>query len=614
MSPMPPRGAARRPVLSGVRCPHDGRERFHALTDHRHAATHAFGSGGVPGAAAATSAASGDGVRCPHPRAFRREALTLALMLLGVVAVHHAVLGGWWRWDDSQILLFATRHSPWDYFFRPGQWQQLSPSNFTPLVALSFDADLGLFGLRPAGFYAHHLAVLALAAAASYGLFRRFASPLPAFAGGLLFSVGAPVAVAAQQLMTRHYLEGLLCTVGAAVFFLRAVERNRAAWAIPGACCYLLAVAAKEVFVPLPLVLLALPVGGWRWRVRCSAPFWFVLLGYVPWRFSMLGFSAGGYDHLAASWGDWIRLPWSLWRALAGGPVAGLVLLGLLALLAARLAAERPWHRLVLALTLMAAVVAPLVPVAGLVAEPGRLTVVPWWSVSLLAAFLLGRWWQGTTRSRVVAAVVWVAMTGIVALHTVRTLEGLQPQISQFEAEGRFVWEHWDRPVHLYAPLLGPGSWYHAGLLSLREPEGQVRLRVWVDPVEFRGHDGPVWSYDAACRCVRDVGWELGARHGEWEARLQDRPLEVFLSWRGNQLEWRFGPYAEGVYTLIFRYDSQPAVSGSLTLPPAGRIRSAEQFDTLRFHLQYASPEGWMTYSPELVYAVRGTDGFHWHR
>jgi len=113
---------------------------------------------------------------------------------------------------------------------------------------------------------------------------------------------------------------------------------------------------------------------------------------------------------------------------------------------------------------------------------------------------------------------------------------------------------------------------------------------------------------------VRDVGWELGARHGEWEARLQDRPLEVFLSWRGNQLEWRFGPYAEGVYTLIFRYDSQPAVSGSLTLPPAGRIRSAEQFDTLRFHLQYASPEGWMTYSPELVYAVRGTDGFHWHR
>lgn len=550
----------------------------------------------------------------PHLQAFRREALPLALVLLGVVAVHHSVLGGWWRWDDSQILLFASRHSPWDYFFRPGHWQQLSPSNFTPLVALSFDADLWFFGLRPAGFYAHHLVVLGLLAAASYGLFRRFAAPLPAGAGSLLFTMGAPVAVTAQQLMTRHYLEGLLCTIGAAVFFLRAVERNRAVWVIPGTCCYLLAVAAKEVFVPLPLVLLALPAGEWRRRARYSVPFWVVLLGYIPWRFSMLGFSAGGYDHLGASWGDWVRLPWNMWGALAGSSVAGVLLLGLLVLLAARLAAEHPWPRLAFALAVTAAVAAPLLPVAGLVAEPGRLTLVPWWVLSLLAAVLLGRWWRGTTRSRVFATLAWVAMTGVVAGHTMATLEEVRPLARQFDAEGRFVWENWQRPVHLYTPRLGSGSWYHAGLLSLREADGEVWMRVWVDPVEFREHGGPIWTYDSGCCCVREAGGEVRARQGAWEAALEERPLEVFLAWQGNQLEWRFGPYADGAYTLVFRYDSQPAVSGLLTLPPSGRIRSAERFETLRFFLQYAAGEGWTTTSPELVYAVRETDGFHWRR
>lgn len=550
-------------------------------------------------------------------RFFGVDGIAIGLLLAATVAVHRSILTGWWRWDDSQILIFVRDNVPVDYFFRPERWQMLSPSNFTPLLALSYELDLGLFGLEPAGFYAHHLGALVLVVLAGYVLFRQFAAPAPAFLGSLLFAAGVPVRITAQQLMTRHYIEGLLLAILAILCFLEANRRNRFLPSLAGAALYLLAIAAKEVFVPVPLVLLAIPQGSWRRRLRCSAPYWLLLFLYLPWRLLMLGGSPGGYDHLRVGPWDVLRLPWAIWQAVFGSPAAAWCALVLLGLLAARLwgAVDRRW--MMLAAAIAAAVFAPVVPVAGMAGEPGRLSFVAWWVLCLVVAFLVQHRWHSSRGSRGVSVAVCGALAVVAVVQGTQVQRQLQPLIRQFEAEGRFVWENWNRSIWLFSPRLGDNTWYHAGLIGLREPEAPAAIRVWVDPIELQRYEGEppfLWAYDGASGSIRHVGPAFEEVFSFWQDSLEERPISVELLWEGNQMSWGFGPYAQGNYSLVFRYDRWPSVSGALYLPQRGRLRTPEPFETMRFFLRYDSPEGWITYSPELKTFPGNQEWFRWER
>src|SRR6185369_15458276 len=58
---------------------------------------------------------------------------------------------------------------------------------------------------------------------------------------------------------------------------------------------YALAASAKEIYVPLVVLLLVVPQGSWRTRLLLVVPFAAVALGYVFWRGWMLGGLLGGY-------------------------------------------------------------------------------------------------------------------------------------------------------------------------------------------------------------------------------------------------------------------------------------------------------------------------------
>ena len=139
----------------------------------------------------------------------RWEYSFLPLLILATFALYGQSLGGWWTHDDPQILKQAHLFSPLEYFFIPEVWHTLSSSNLTPWVTLSFDFDLSLFGFNPQFFYGHQLLVIAGISWLIYLIARIAVAPLSALAGALLFLVGSPIAVATQQLMVRHYVEGL---------------------------------------------------------------------------------------------------------------------------------------------------------------------------------------------------------------------------------------------------------------------------------------------------------------------------------------------------------------------------------------------------------------------
>ena len=230
------------------------------------------------------------------PLGFRRNAWPVATLLLLVILLFHALPSGYWRGDDSAILLHALNSKGLSAFYDSNDWQKLSPSNLTPWVTLSFKVDLWLAGLSPRFFYVHQLCSLGMVAVSAYALSRQWVSPVWAFLSVCLFLVGAPTASVTELLMTRHYLEGMLFALLAMLAFVHALRQQRMSWAFAGAIAYALAVTAKEIYVPLVLVFLVIPpVNNLGTRLWLASPFIGTAFLYIFWRQYMLGAMIGGY-------------------------------------------------------------------------------------------------------------------------------------------------------------------------------------------------------------------------------------------------------------------------------------------------------------------------------
>jgi hypothetical protein len=144
--------------------------------------------------------------------------------------------------------------------------------------------------------------------------------------------------------------------------------------AIFSAILYLLAASAKEVYVPLIFVVLFLPEGGWKKRLKFASPMLTVVVLYSVWRFWMLGTAVGGYGQtmfqqgfslafirvVAPNLAESGRMLW------AGTPMGSMILLAVLAFLCVtslRLLLDRRYGGLIFSLVLLSVAYLPLMPV-----------------------------------------------------------------------------------------------------------------------------------------------------------------------------------------------------------------------------------------------------------
>ena len=188
------------------------------------------------------------------------------------------ILSGYWRWDDTAILLQLLKTPVWKYFCIPKVYQLLSCANFTPWVMLSYVGDLTLFGLNPLAFYLHHLLSLSFIIVAGYYFLSLWVDKKFAFSGMVLFTIGAPVATVIQQLMTRHYLEGLLFAILSLYYVVLFLRRGKNHYLLFGVVFYALAVMAKEIYVPLVCLLPWIPEQTIKVRLKAMLPFVLVVL------------------------------------------------------------------------------------------------------------------------------------------------------------------------------------------------------------------------------------------------------------------------------------------------------------------------------------------------
>lgn len=560
-----------------------------------------------------------------------KTALAALVLLVLTLVVNAGVFDANWRWDDTQILLHSHQYSFWQDFTGPDVWQQFSPANLTPWLIFSFEIDMILFGLTPAAFYLHQLLAIAAAGLLLFLCLNLWCRAVFALAGSALFVVGLPSMLVAEQLMTRHYVEGLVFALAALYGFVIYLRTGRKGVLALALLMYVLAVTAKEIYVPLPALLLLVPDGDWVRRIKASLPFFVVTALYALWRGYMLGSYSGGYvdssEYLTFAFVGEVLTSFVRFPALLTGlgwPVLVLLFLGLWA---AYLARHRhlPWRALLVA----ALVLLPLVP---LVRSPGivladRYLLLPWVILCFSQAWCVDK--VIVVRNKAAASnkkaatapdatpvpVMMLAGTAIpivlviTVLHALPVRQTLATVGTEFDVQGQFLWQN--EGTHAFVPSgnVLPAFWFVTGLRDLKARiSGQGSPLPMVDDIYLTQQpDTRLFTYDVNCQCMRDVTGAIPERLARYRERLRaDADLSLSYRYQQGYFSWQFGPWQDGSYHVV------SDTLGVLPLPPAGQLR-VTLADNASFYLRYTSPEGWMTYS-QLNRVVQDGAAVEWSR
>lgn len=548
-----------------------------------------------------------------------RNWLYLAAIVLVAVLLHGGGLDGHWRWDDPQILRQILEHGAFASFVEPGAYIQYQRGQLTPWLILSFQVDWWLFGPEPFGFYLHQLFAIALAAVLVFAVGRQWMGPELSFVAAMLFLAGPPLAYISEQLMTRHYIEGLVFALISLYLFTGCLDRpSIRRWTV-SVIGYLLAVTCKEVYVPFVLLLPFIPRGPVRARLRLLPPFFAVAVFYVFWRMFMLDNLIGGYEGAFA-----VDLPqYALAVAMAFLNIPGLlfpaffpvaILLCLAAVLSGVIIGKASSLRLLYFAGLMFAPLAPLVIVPGLVA-PDRYFLAPWTGLSFLIPCLAAKSIAGIDSTPAKAtAIRFLSGSLVIGLMCITLYESRQhlnqrvvPAAAQWDAHARFLLGHDSGVAYIPGPHVLASFWFVTrinDILPHLKRRAELPAAI-LDPVMLEDTVRPVYVYGGDCRCMEEAGQETLARYLAQIENVREEPLQIEMSWQqGSRADvpspfrWKLGPWREGEYRLISRS------VGNLLLPPEGflpsTLREMQTSFAAPLIVKYTSPEGWSAYSPEL--------------
>lgn len=526
-----------------------------------------------------------------------------------VVVLFGGVLDMWWGADDPMVLWHDSQHGPLNTFLDPEVWRSFNPASLTPWLLMSLDSDLALFGLEPAGFYLHQLVGLAAAALVLFACLRLFLSPV-ASAAGVVVLLTAPASVEiASNLATRHYVEGLVFACLSFFLFVLSIRRSSRSLQLLAAACFALALTAKEIFVPLPIVLAFLPEGDPRTRLRRLGPF--ALIGgiYFGWRFWMLGSFGGGYrDRFVPSGAEivaWLRTTvegndFSTDVLLAGG--LAVVICGAVALVGCSAGWRWFW------VGFACCVVLPVVPVVHVFSSRHAFGVAVF-AAAVVAALVdrltdapighLGRW------------LVSVACVGLLLVAGSGAQAGLpaDDHVQRIRVEGEEVLRGGHQKRVIVAPLMP--YWHFFGLLRLREevlvldPGSGVLADACLEG--SLGGDRSIGDW-RLLRFDPTTGNLIESSEPDPPCRfLEDGDLSVRIRFDsvGNSTTWQFGPHVNGRFTVLWAVADNSLIG--IDVPAQGQQRGDVAFEMgVELLVGYESPNHGWAVTPRLAGTRRG--------
>ncbi len=561
----------------------------------------------------------------PRPPTTRNAIWVLLLFMLPITLLLYGnTMKGWWCCDDSQLLKFAIKYSPWQYFTVPEIWREAVNSSLTPLEVLAYDLDHAVFGTWVPGFYAHNLLTISLAGWAVYLVARQWTDrAVPALSAGLLFLVGSPLAISSEQLMGRHYVDGLAAFLLAVYLFVRAAREQRPGLAAWAGVAYAVAATAKEIFLPLGLVPFLLPVGTVRQRIRLGWPFLLVMLLYIPWRTYMLGHALGGYQP-ASSWisleslqliagqlagvPGWMLTPWGV----ATGGVALAVSIWLV-----------PRHQraatLLVCIVILGLIILPLLALAR---HPGlnvhRYFLTLWAAFSVVVPLGLARLGGSSHRWARALPFGLVAALAISAwIVTSRTVDSWRVLAREQAVQGKALVSAGADTVIYLTPVAA--GWSASGLIDLRPSmgvSGTPPLMV-ADEVELAGlslERKKVLRHTHESGQMEDITAQVPLKLAQWRDRLVPTSLSVTFeyNYQLHTVSWQTHSDSPSRMTYLGSYLGQ---IGRVELPMASTMRLPPSHIDSCFRLRFDRLDGAIAYTPPLAFPppdAQGVSRLNW--
>lgn len=523
-----------------------------------------------------------------------------AALVLLTILLYRRVLGLWLTYDDANLLRLSFDYSFFDVFTNARVWpQQL----FTPLLMVAFHAMRRIFGFEPGRFYIMQLAIACVTMLLVYAAVRRFLDWKRSLAAAAVFAAGAPVCSVVTQLSTVHYFLAIAFCALAVIAYAAALRRPSMVMDTLSVLCYFLAMLAKEVAIPLPLLLIALPLRDARTRIRFVIGHGFALIAYFLWRYAVLGTFLGAYGWQidAAEWPRLlVLLPLRIMQGAAGaGLTIGLLVIVLMTLTIAFGIRNRRALLLLAAAILVAG--APLLPLAKEVKQ--RYVMVPWlaWSIAFAAA---------TARRDDRLALALLIAVPLLTIAVNRKEWGHEfPLRRRMSEEARVFFNDMPPDSLLRNPITPPAAM------------GEVQ---WLKTVHF-GRPAGGWFYDDIFLCS---GGASGKRVFEHEghqiveitpriaeigrqfcgAIRNDVPLSATFHFRDPALYWDLGPYSDGRYSAVIANGVQ-----AFEIPRRDALK-LPGMPGIALRIRYDSPVGWTTYSPEIAIDFLHKPDVSWRR
>lgn len=510
----------------------------------------------------------------------------IALLLAAVVwTLYHKVTNLWLTLDDAYTIHLVVDHGLRSFFLDSAVWPQ---KLYTPLLLIVTEGELSAFGLDIARWYLAQLAMIAASAIALYALLRRYFDQSAAAVASLMFVASVSLCSLTMALSGVHYFVALVFGAVAANVYVTALRRDRISLAVLSAALYLIAMLAKETVVPLVVLLIVLPERDWRARARLAVPHAVALIGYLALRRAVIGTLVGGYGWAVLP-GEWPHLiavlPFHLALAMGGVVLVSLIAIGALLALRSRQA-------IVLFVVAMVLAVGPIVPVSK-VMQP-RFALMPWLVLSV--AFVAG---VSTLKRRAATiALLVLAPLATIAANRVEWRDEFN-LTRRTSDEARFFF--FDMPPNglLRIPAVPPAAMSEIDWLKTIYAHRAAGASWFYDDFFLCsvGTGGKrTWQYDAAHRSMVEITSSVSQSSERYCGAIRtSAPLSVEFHHRGETLLWQFGPYRDGKYRVL-RANGQQAFD----VPASDAFRLGD-LPGISLRVEYQSPAGWVTYSPDFA-------------
>ncbi len=494
-------------------------------------------------------------------------------------------------------MLHATIEHDWpSFFYEPETWRQISATNLTPWINLSFAMDWKLFGFDPHGFFIHHILSLALATLCCGLLLLEIVSVVPALGTLLLFVTSLPTLALAGNLWLRHYTEGLAFAALAFFFFLRGLKSSNFFYGLSGAFFYLISVTAKEIYVPLIGILLFYPGSFSKKGNLIKLPFLFVALAFVAWRSYMLGITnlfdpnVATSSNTLLSIGQFLAL---IFKAIFNYDLFAFCFFLAFAASLLLVVLKRDGYLLFFFLVCIASILIPVIPVAE------RLTNLNTIDLSPL---------------RILTVVIFSLY-----LFVLHTFHNLNKKVAIFILTGTLIVNLWNLfgASALEKSIARHHNYQKMGEFLLKAGPGKVlvmadgapwfftELKKLASKTDEKPYDQSALFCTDGCLCQRllkkqDVefyyfnGSEV-LKKMEWNCNVKEdaAPYAIFNYHKG-MLAWEFGPFEQGQYCALPMQNGLP--EGIYCLPRKGKIKVYLTKDA-QVVLRYRDPSGWIAYS-----------------